>query len=91
MPSEIPIVRTKIIIPRRRSEILSRQRLLEILDNVIDLKLLILAAPAGYGKTSLMIDFTYHTQLPVCWFALDTLDTDAQRFIAHFISSIRNR
>jgi len=91
MPSEIPIVRTKIIIPRRRSEILSRHRLLEILDNVIDLKLLILAAPAGYGKTSLMIDFTYHTQLPVCWFALDTLDIDAQRFIAHFISSIRNR
>lgn len=90
MLSDIPVIRTKIIIPRRRSEILSRQRLLEILDNVIDLKLLILAAPAGYGKTSLMIDFANHTQLPVCWFALDTLDVDAQRFIAHFISSINN-
>ena len=91
MLSEFPIVRTKIIIPRRRSEIITRPRLLSILDNVIDLKLLILAAPAGYGKTSLMIDFANHTQLPVCWFSLDTLDVDAQRFIAHFIASISSR
>jgi ATP/maltotriose-dependent transcriptional regulator MalT/DNA-binding SARP family transcriptional activator len=89
--TDIPVIRTKIIIPRRRSEILTRTRLLSILDNVIDLKLLILAAPAGYGKTSLMIDFANHTQLPVCWFSLDTLDVDAQRFIAHFLSSIANQ
>ncbi|KAF0111824.1 MAG: hypothetical protein FD147_626 [Chloroflexi bacterium] len=91
MNLEFPVVRTKIIIPRRRTEILSRPRLLSILENVLDLKLLILAAPAGYGKTSLLIDFAYHTQLPVCWFALDNLDCDPQRFIAHFISAIANR
>ena len=34
-------------------------------------KLLILAAPAGYEKTSLLVDFSKHTQLPVCWLALD--------------------
>ena len=86
----VQVVRTKIIIPRRKTEILSRPRLLSILDNVLDLKLLILAAPAGYGKTSLLIDYAYHTQLPVCWFSIDALDVDPQRFIAHFISAIRN-
>lgn len=91
MTLTVPVVRTKIIIPRRRTEILSRPRLLSILENVLDLKLLIVAAPAGYGKTSLLIDFTYHTQLPVCWFAIDALDTDPQRFIAHFITAIANR
>ncbi|MBA4384020.1 MAG: hypothetical protein C0410_04735, partial [Anaerolinea sp.] len=91
MTLTVPVVRTKIIIPRRRTEILSRPRLLSILENVLDLKLLILAAPAGYGKTSLLIDFTYHTQLPVCWFAIDSLDADPQRFIAHFITAIANR
>jgi len=91
MTFTVPVVRTKIIIPRRRTEILSRPRLLSILENILDLKLLIVAAPAGYGKTSLLIDFTYHTQLPVCWFAIDALDTDPQRFIAHFITSISNR
>jgi len=91
MTLTVPVVRTKIIIPRRRTEILSRPRLLSILENVLDLKLLIVAAPAGYGKTSLLIDFTYHTQLPVCWFAIDALDTDPQRFIAHFITAISSR
>ena len=91
MPVDIPVVRTKTIIPRRRSEILSRPRLLSILNNVLDLKLLILAAPAGYGKTSLLVDFSHHTQVPVCWLALDPLDCDPKRFINHFILSIRSK
>ena len=90
MSLAVPVVRTKIIIPRRRTEILSRSRLLSILDNVLDLKLLILAAPAGYGKTSLLIDFAYHSRLPICWFAIDALDVDPQRFIAHFIAAVSN-
>lgn len=91
MQTDLPVVRTKTIIPRRRSEILSRPRLLTILDNVLDLKLLIIAAPAGYGKTSLLVDFSRHTQVPVCWYALDTLDTDPKRFLTHFIASIQSK
>ena len=89
MSAEFPVIRTKTLIPRRRSEILSRPRLLAVLDNVLEFKLLILAAPAGYGKTSLLIDFSHHTQAPVCWYALDSLDSDPKRFIAHFIAAIQ--
>ncbi len=88
---EFPVIRTKTLIPRRRSEILSRPRLLAILDDVLDLKLLILAAPAGYGKTSLLVDFSHHTQAPVCWYALDSLDSDPKRFVAHFIAAIQGK
>ena len=91
MSPGIPIVRTKTLIPRRRSEILSRPRLLTILDNILDLKLLILAAPAGYGKTSLLVDYSHHTQAPVCWLALDPLDSDPKRFITHFIAAIQQK
>jgi len=91
MTAEFPLIRTKTLIPRRRSEILSRPRLLSILDNVLDLKLLILAAPAGYGKTSLIVDFSHHTQVPVCWYAVDPLDSDPKRFIAHFIAAIQGK
>ncbi len=91
MPPAFPVVRTKTLIPRRRSEILSRPRLLSILDNILDLKLLILAAPAGYGKTSLLVDYSHHTQAPVCWLALDPLDSDPKRFIAHFIAAIQQK
>ena len=91
MSSDIPLIRTKIIIPRRRSEIISRARLLTILDNVLDLKLLIVAAPAGYGKTSLLVDYYRHLRAPMCWYALDPLDIDLKRFLAHFIASITER
>jgi ATP/maltotriose-dependent transcriptional regulator MalT/DNA-binding SARP family transcriptional activator len=91
MNIETAVIKTKIMVPRRRNEVLTRPRLLSIIEDIIDVKLLIVAAPAGYGKTSLLVDFAYHTHLPVCWFALDTLDSDPQRFIAHFISALQMR
>lgn len=91
MGETIPIAFTKLAIPQRRKEILSRQRLLDLMDDLLDYKLIIIAAPAGYGKTSLMIDFAHHYDWPVCWYALDPLDQDIQRFLAHFIHAIQAR
>ena len=91
MDSRNSITRTKLIVPRRRDEILTRQRLLAMLNEYLDLKLIIVAAPAGYGKTSLLIDFVNHTQWPISWLTLDPLDQNPSRFIAHFIASIQSR
>ncbi|MDY6874345.1 MAG: hypothetical protein SVR81_10355, partial [Chloroflexota bacterium] len=65
--------------------------MLSLLNDLLDLKLIIVAAPAGYGKTSLLIDFANHTQWPISWLALDPLDQDPFRFIAHFIAAIQAR
>ena len=85
------VTRTKIILPRRRSDLLSRFRLLTLLEDLLDFRLVILIAPAGYGKTFLLVDFAHHIQLPVCWYALDGLDRDAYRFCNHFIAAIQQR
>jgi ATP/maltotriose-dependent transcriptional regulator MalT/DNA-binding SARP family transcriptional activator len=58
---------------------------------LIEKRLTLVSAPAGYGKTSLIVDFATVCPLPVCWYTVDSLDFDPHRFIAYFIGAIRQR
>ncbi|NMC47751.1 MAG: tetratricopeptide repeat protein [Chloroflexi bacterium] len=84
-----PISQIKILVPQRRKELLSRPRLLSLLDDLLDFRLIIIAAPAGYGKTSLMIDYATSYDWPIAWLALDPLDQNPTRFLTYFIAAIQ--
>ncbi|HVN54612.1 MAG TPA: tetratricopeptide repeat protein, partial [Anaerolineaceae bacterium] len=84
----IPVTRTKYIVPRRRPDLLSRPRLVNVLNDLLDNRLTIIAAPAGYGKTSLLVDIAHQTNMPFCWFAIDSLDRDLKRFATYLIAAI---
>src|SRR5512144_1910611 len=89
--SALPISRIKVRVPFRRRELISRPRLIETLYDQLEKRLLLLVAPAGYGKTSLLVDFAQQAELSVCWFSLDSLDQEPQRFLRYMIAAITER
>src|SRR5689334_22838688 len=88
---DIPITRTKVVLPRRRSDLVTRPRLLTLLEDLLDYRLVLVAAPPGSGKTTMLVDMAHQGTLPICWYALDPLDRDPHRFIAHLIAAIAQR
>ncbi len=85
-----PPIYTKVRIPRL-SNLLSRPRLLDWLHENIHRKLLLICAGPGYGKTSLLVDFSRDVDFPVCWYTLDPTDTDLRSFLNYLVEAIRVR
>jgi ATP/maltotriose-dependent transcriptional regulator MalT len=86
--NNFPLIQTKIQIPLRRSDNIVRSRLVKHIHANMDRKLIIISAPAGYGKTSMLLDFANDTDLPVCWYTIDSFDKDLRIFLEYLIAAI---
>src|SRR5512135_1531351 len=87
----VSIIPTKIIIPKRALGVIPRARLLDYLHENLGRKLMLVTAPAGYGKTTLLVDFANDVDLPVCWYTLDEGDRDPTTFITYLIAAFRQK
>ena len=84
----IEILSTKLYIPRPRPNLVSRRRLTQRLTDGLDRKLTLIAAPAGFGKTSLLSEWIPQSPRCVTWLSLDDADNDPTRFWTYVIASI---
>jgi len=82
------LLRTKFLIPQPAADRLPRPLLLEKLESQLDKRLILLSAPPGYGKTTLLVDFITASSLPAAWVQLDETDSDPGVFLACIIEAI---
>src|SRR5215208_934031 len=68
------ILRAKLYVPRYRANAVPRSRLHERLDEGAKHELTVVSAPAGFGKTTLLADWSQRSELPVAWVSLDERD-----------------
>lgn len=86
-----PAIRHAITPPEFGENMIHREHLVDRLHGDIPNKLVAIAAPAGYGKTTLLADFVAHTDLPVCWIQVTDADQDLMRLVSVVLASLEKR
>ena len=82
------LLATKLYVPRPQPGFVPRPRLTARLDEGLAPGLTLVCAPAGFGKTSLLADWTHRGQRPVAWLSLDEGDNDPARFWRHVVAAL---
>jgi LuxR family maltose regulon positive regulatory protein len=80
---------TKLHIPPASQNIVHRQELYEKLNIGLTRKLILISAPAGFGKTTIISDWINQHKIPTVWFSLDNGDNDPTDFLSYIISGIQ--
>ena len=83
-----PFLTSKLNRPPIRLDLVQRSRLVEQLEAGSHARLLLIAAPAGFGKTTLAVAWLQKVESPAAWLALDESDNDPVRFLGYFIAAV---
>src|SRR5258707_11138532 len=84
-----PILATKLYIPRLRPHVVSRPRLIERLNEGLHRNLILISAPAGFGKTTLVSQWVEGIERPAAWLSLDEGENDPARFLAYLVAALQ--
>jgi len=85
-----PLLHTKQRPPHTHADWVPRPRLLHLLDRGLTHPLTVVSAPAGFGKTTLLAQWTAASSLPRAWITLDAHDNDLTLFLAYLVAGIQS-
>ena len=86
----VPLLATKLHAPRPRAGLVSRSRLSQRLDAGAASTLMLVSAPAGFGKTTLLAEWLAETPLKrsVAWVSLDQGDNEPAVFWRYVLAAL---
>lgn len=85
-----PLLLTKVVMPSPRTSFVPRTDLLQRLNHNTNTRLLLISAPAGFGKTTSLTQWGSERRrrgIRVAWYTLDESDDDPIRFIRYLVES----
>jgi LuxR family transcriptional regulator, maltose regulon positive regulatory protein len=86
------LVSIKLRVPQARPNLVARPRLAKRLEREAGRKLTLLSAPAGFGKTTLLLEWLEGRAgggSSVAWLSLDEADNDPARFLSHLVAALK--
>jgi len=86
-----PLVETKLHIPSPRRNLVARPRLQARVADAADAKLILVSAPAGFGKTTLVTSWLSTVAgegAAVAWLSLDERDNDPALFWPYVLAAL---
>lgn len=86
---QFPLLETKLYVPTPPNTLVPRPRLIERLSKGIKCKLVLISAPAGFGKTILLSEWIQKNEIPVAWFSVDKSDNDPLHFFNYIMAGLR--
>lgn len=81
------LVASKTTVPQTGKQIIERERLNAILHQSTA-KLIVVQAPAGYGKTTFLSSWFQQLETAVAWYTVDQTDNDLNRYWKYLIHAI---
>jgi LuxR family maltose regulon positive regulatory protein len=86
-----PLLRTKITLPPARTHLVARRRLLDRLHEGLVRPLTVVAAPAGFGKTTLVVNWLHElaSSAAVAWLSLDEDDAETIHFLYYLVAALQ--
>ncbi|MCP3725218.1 LuxR C-terminal-related transcriptional regulator [Paraburkholderia sp. CNPSo 3272] len=84
---------TKVLPPRAPARLVDRPRLICLADEAENKRLVVIKAPAGFGKTSLALAWFERLRMgnaQVAWLSLDSDDDEPARFLNHLAHALRH-
>ena len=86
---DVPILPTKLFTPVSPKKLVPRPSLQKLITGDLSRKLTLVSAPAGFGKTTIIVACSNFWDRPTGWLSLDIGDNDRNRFFSYLIAAIQ--